>query len=92
MLERAVAATTIHPSQLSIRAPALKYTSNNVALVIHSRGLLNWGMLERVERGIWDFVNQYEYVDFDFDMGAPGVWKENVYGSGALTLKEAALS
>ena len=92
MLERAVAATTIYPSQLNIRVPALKYTFNNVALVIHCRGLLNWGMLGRVERGIWDFLNQYEYVDFDFDMGAPGLWKENVYGSGALTLKEAALS
>lgn len=49
-------------------------------------------MLEGVERGIWEFVNQYEYVDFDFDVGAPGLWKENIYATGALTFREAALS
>lgn len=49
-------------------------------------------MLERVERGIWEFVNRYEYVDFDFDVGAPGFWKENVYATGALTFREAAFS
>ena len=92
MLERAVAATSIHPGQMNIRIPILRYTSKNVALIIHCKGLLTWGMLEGVERGIWEFVNQYEYVDFDFDVGAPGLWKENIYATGALTFREAALS
>ncbi len=92
VLERAVAATSTHPGQINIRTRVLKYTSNNVALIIHCKRLLTWGMLESVERGIWDFVNRYEYVDFDFDVGAPGYWKENVYGTGALTFTKAALS
>ena len=83
---------TTRPGQIIIRTRILKYTSNNVALVIHCKGLLTWGMVERVERAIWEFVNRYEYVDFDFDMGAPGVSKENLYGIGALTFRQAALS
>ena len=87
MLERAVAAASIHPGQMNIRTHMLKYTSNNVAMIVHCKGLLAWGMLERVERSIWEFVNEYEYVEFDFDVGAPGVWKENVYATGALTFR-----
>ena len=92
MLERAVAVTMTHPVQMNIRTSFLRYRSNNVALIIHCKSFLTWGMLERVERGIWEFVNRYEYVDFDFDVGAPGFWKENVYATGALTFREAALS
>ena len=77
---------------MNVRTLILKYTSNNVALIIHCKALLTWGMVEGAARAIWEFVNQYEYVDFDFDMGAPGLWKENVYGTGALTFKQAALS
>ena len=44
-------------------------------------------MLREVERGIWDFVNEYEFVDFDFDLGAPGLFKGSIYGTGVLTLR-----
>ena len=77
---------------MNIRTHILKYGSNNVVLIIHCKSLLTWGMLERVVSAIWEFVNRYEYVDFDFDVGAPGVWKENVYGTGALTFRKASLS
>lgn len=87
MLERAVATASTHPGQMNIRTRTLKYSSNNVALVLHCKVFLTWGILENVERAIWGFVNQYEYVDFDFDVGAPGSWKENVYATGALTYK-----
>ena len=90
MLSRAVGETTIHSSQVSIQRPVHSYGSGNVALVIHTRPLLTWGMLREVETVIWDFVNTYEFVEFDFDLGAPGYFKESIYGTGVLTLKASS--
>ena len=44
-------------------------------------------MLQEVERVFWEFVNEYAFVDFDFDLGAPGLFKESIYGTGVLTQK-----
>ena len=85
MLSRAIGETTTHSSQISIRRPVHSYGSGGVALVIHTNSLLTWGMLGEVERAIWEFVNEYEFVDFDFDLGAPGHFKESIYGIGALS-------
>lgn len=57
---------------------------------MHTRPLLTWGMLREVENVIWEFVNEYEFVDFDFDLGAPGYLKESIYGTGVLTLKASS--
>ena len=85
MLSRAIGETTIHSPQISIRRPVHSYGSGNVSLIIHTNGLLTWGMLQEVEEVFWDFVNEYDFVDFDFDLGAPGRFKERIYGIGALT-------
>lgn len=85
VLSRAIGETTIHLPQISIQRHVHSYVSGNVALIIHTKRLLNWGMLREVEKGIWNFVNEYEFVDFDFDLGAPTLWKERIYGTGALT-------
>lgn len=87
MLSRAIGATTIYSPQINIQSPLHSYGSGNVALIIHTNPLLTWGMLQEIEGRIWDFVNEYEFVDFDFDLGAPGLWKERIYGIGALTLR-----
>ena len=42
-------------------------------------------MLQEVEEVFWDFVNEYDFVDFDFDLGASGRFKERIYGIGTLT-------
>ena len=90
VLSRAIGETTIHSPQINIQRPVHSYGSGNVALVIHTCPLLTWGMLGEVEVGIWDFVNEYEYVDFDFDLGAPGLFKSSIYGTGSLTLKASS--
>ena len=90
VLSRAIGETTIHSSQISIQRAVHTYGSGNVAFVIHTAPLLTWGMLREVEKAIWDFVNEYEFVDFDFDLGAPGYFKEGIYGTGVLTLKSSS--
>ncbi len=92
MLERALGVTSTHPGPMIIRKAILTYRSGDVVLVIHSKFLMTWGILEAVEKGIWDFVSRYEYVDFDFDVGAPGTGLESFYGAGALGSRSAALS
>ena len=87
MLSRAIGETTIHSPQISIRRPVHSYGSGSVSLIIHTNGLLTWGMLQEVERVFWEFVNEYAFVDFDFDLGAPGLFKESIYGTGVLTQK-----
>ena len=62
-----------------------RYRSGNVALILHSKGYMTWGILQTTALGIWNFVNTYEYVDFDFDVGVQVVGGEKYYGTGALT-------
>ena len=54
---------------------------------------MTWGILETTALGIWNFVNTYEYINFDFDVGVEVVGGEKYYGTGALTyLKSVAES
>lgn len=70
-----------------------RYRSGNVALVLHSKGRMTWGILETTALGIWNFANTYEYIDLDFDVGVEVVGEEKYYGTGALTyLKSVAES
>lgn len=70
-----------------------RYRSGNVALVLHSKGRMTWGILEATALGIWNFANTYEYIDLDFDVGVEVVGEEKYYGTGALTyLKSVAES
>ena len=43
---------------------------------------MTWKVWETAVRGIADFVERYEYVDMDFDVGQMGM--EQVFGTGVL--------
>ena len=81
-----------HESQVLIEKSVSTYRSRNVVLVIHSRFFMTWGILGAVAKGIWDFVDRYECVEFDFDVGTPGTGLKSLYGTGALTFRSAVLS
>lgn len=43
---------------------------------------MTWKVWETALRGIADFVERYEYVDLDFDVGQIGM--ERFFGTGVL--------
>ena len=61
----------------------LQYASRNVRLLVHHGGIMTWDVWRTAVRGILDFVTTYECVDFDFDVGQPGL--ASYFGTGALT-------
>ena len=50
-------------------------------LLLHHRGTLTWLMWGEAIKVLAYFVKTYEYVDFDFDVGARG---HSPVGTGAL--------
>ena len=60
----------------------LRFGSNDVYLVIHHRGRMTWRVLETALRGIVVFLEKYEYVDMEFDIGQIGL--EQFFGTGSL--------
>ena len=59
VVEKAIKNFTQFPRTKIIPRSIRRYTSGNVVLLIHSSGRSNWGILEVVVEGIWDFVNTY---------------------------------
>ncbi len=50
----------------------VRYGSGDVFLTRHHRGGMTWRKWETALRGIADFVERYEYVDMEFDVGEMG--------------------
>lgn len=64
-----------------------RYGAGNVYLLIHQSGRMTWRVWESALRGLADFVERYEYVDMEFDVGQ-SVW-EQYYGTGVLSMMES---
>ncbi len=60
----------------------LEYAFENTYLVIHQNGQMTWEVFERMIWGLLHFVEVYEFVDFDFDIGEFGM--ERAFGTGVL--------
>ena len=60
----------------------VRYGFRNVYIIVHQSGRMTWGVWETALRGIVDFLEEYEYVDMDFDIGQTGV--EKFFGTGTL--------
>ena len=71
----------LHP-QDPITDRQLRYSSGNVYLLMHQNGQMTWDVLETAIWGLMHFVQTYECVDFDFDIGEFGM--ERAFGTGAL--------
>ena len=60
----------------------LKYDCDDVYILLHHNGRMTWRLWETALRGIVTFLQNYEYVDMEFDVGLIGM--ERWYGTGAL--------
>ena len=60
----------------------LRYGSHDVYLLVHHKDRLTWRVWEAALRGIVDFVERYEYVEMEFDIGQIGL--EQSFGTGVL--------
>ena len=69
-------------SEETILDHVLSFGCNDVYLVMHHRGRMTWRVFETALRGIVDFLEKYEYVDMDFDIGQIGL--EQFFGTGTL--------
>ncbi len=56
--------------------------SRAVHLILHPGDRMTWGMWGTTLRGLGDFVERWEYVDFDFEVREMGY--AGVVGSGLL--------
>ncbi len=62
----------------------LRYGAGDVFFVMHHRGGMTWRRWETALRGIADFVERYEYVDMEFDIGIMGQKQHEYIGTGVL--------
>lgn len=60
----------------------LRYGSHDVYFLVHHKDRLTWRVWEAALRGIVDFVERYEYVEMEFDIGQIGL--EQSFGTGVL--------
>ena len=69
-------------SDQSIPDRILRFGHNDVYLVMHHNGRMTWRVLETALRGIVVFLEKYEYVEMDLDIGQIGM--EQFFGTGSL--------
>lgn len=69
-------------SKAPIPDKMIRYESRNAFLLLHQSGRMTWKVWETALQGIADFVERYEYVDMDFDVGQMGM--EEYFGTGVL--------
>ena len=83
VLQDAIYLAQRHARKEEIPSSVRQFNSGDLRLIVHSKGRMTWGILQTAALGIWNFVDTYEYVDFDFDVGSTegGV---KYYGTGAL--------
>ena len=60
----------------------LRYGSADVYLLVHHSGRMTWRVWETALRAIADFVERYEYVEMEFDVGQKGMTQ--YWGTGVL--------
>lgn len=60
----------------------LQTSSNAVYLILHPGSQMTWGIWGTTLRGLADFVEQWEFVDMDFQVRELGIVE--VVGSGLL--------
>lgn len=60
----------------------VRYGSGDVFILLHQSGRMTWKVWGTALQGITDFVERYEYVDMDFDVGQTGL--EQFFGTGVL--------
>lgn len=60
----------------------LRFGHNGVYLLLHHSGRMTWRVFETALRGIVVFLEKYEYVDMEFDIGQVGM--ERFFGTGSL--------
>ena len=73
-------------SEEGISDRIIRYGSNDVYLLMHHSGRMTWTMWETALRGIVDFLERYEYVEVEFDIGQTGL--EQFLGTGVLGMKK----
>lgn len=71
----------LYPQNL-IADRVLHYSSEKVYLLIHQNGHMTWEVFEKTLWGLIYFVETYEFIDLDFDVGEFGM--EKAFGTGAL--------
>ena len=82
---RATRAIAMHgSSDQVIPDRILRFGQNDVYLVLHHSGRMTWRVFETALRGIVVFLEKYEYVEMEFDIGQIGL--EQFFGTGALGL------
>ena len=60
----------------------VRYGSGDVFFLMHQSGRMTWRIWETALRGIVEFLERYEYIDMEFDIGQSGV--EEFLGTGVL--------
>lgn len=67
-----------------MKTKALVYGTESgvVNMVIHVRPTMTWEVFATMIRGLKAFLNEWEYVECDFDIGQIGY--DNFYGTGAI--------
>ena len=70
------------PPQSLINDRVLHYSSGKVYLLIHQNGQMTWEVFEKTLWGLMYFIETYECVDFDVDVGEWGM--EKAFGTGVL--------
>ncbi len=73
-------------SNIPIPELVIQYWSGNVYLLLHQSGRMTWKVWETALQSIADFVETYEYVDMDFDVGQKRV--KQFFGTGVLGMKK----
>ncbi|CAD6567667.1 MAG: hypothetical protein ASARMPREDX12_000592 [Alectoria sarmentosa] len=69
-------------SNIPIPDKMIRYGTGNVFILVHQSGRMTWKVWETAVQGIADFVERYECVDMDFDIGQTG--SERFFGTGVL--------
>ena len=59
-------------------------------LLLHHSGRMTWKVWETALQSIVEFVERYEYVDMEFDVGKSGF--EHFFGTGALGMMQRGSS
>ena len=83
VLARATNAIAAHgSSNVPIPDRIIRYGVGNVFLLLHHNGEMTWRVWQTALEGIADFLERYEYVDMEFDVGQTGL--EKFLGTGVL--------
>lgn len=63
-----------------------RYEAADVFIVLHQSGRMTWKVWETALQGIAEFVEKYEYVELDFDIGQKT--EGRFFGTGVLSMRK----